>query len=226
MDVGIHSLDHFSLVAPDLEEAATFYDRFGLQVRSAGDELTLHTVGSAHRWGRFRSGAVKTLDYLSFGAFAEDVPTFHERLRARRVARLPAPAHAVDDSGIWFRDDDGTLIEIRVADKVSPDTKSSVSNPTASPGVAAMPLRVDAPPSSRGAFRTCSSSRAMSRERSISTARPSDSASQTRRATPSPSCTACMAATIISWRSENPTLRAFTTAAGTSSPPTMSDSVR
>lgn len=145
MGVGIHSLDHFSLVVPDLEEAAAFYDRFGLQVRSAGDELTLHTAASAHRWGRFRSGAVKALDYLSFGAFAEDVPTFHERLRARRVARLPAPAHAVDDSGIWFRDDDGTLIEIRVADKVSPDTKSSVSNPTAPPGVAAMPLRVDAP---------------------------------------------------------------------------------
>ena len=142
--IGIHSLDHFMLQVPDLAEAATFYEQFGLSVTASGNEFGVHATDSPHRWGRFIPGPRKTLGYLSFGAYAEDMPAFVDRLKRRGIPALAPPANVVDDSGLWFRDDDGTLIEIRVADKVSPDAKSSVANPSAPGGSAAMPLRSDA----------------------------------------------------------------------------------
>ena len=142
---GVHSLDHFSLVVPDLAEAAAFYDRFGLQTHTGGDELTIHAAESPHRWGRFREAPKKALDYLSFGAYADDMATFRERLRARGIAELSPPPMAEDDTAIWFRDDGGTLIEIRVAEKVSPDVRAGGGDPLSPPGVAAAPLRDRAP---------------------------------------------------------------------------------
>jgi catechol 2,3-dioxygenase len=142
--VGIHSLDHFSLAVPDLEAAARFYTAFGLDVTAEGAEMSLRAGGAPHRWGRFREGAHKALDYLSFGAYSADMPAFAERLRQNGVATVPAPANAIDDSGIWFRDPDGTLVEIRVGDKVSPNAKSTTQDAMSPPGVAAAPLRADA----------------------------------------------------------------------------------
>jgi catechol 2,3-dioxygenase len=143
--LGVHSLDHFSLTVPDLDTAVAFYREFGLETRASGAACDLHASASAHRWGRVREGAIKTLDYLSFGAYAGDLPALRERLLRRGVDFCVAPAHAVDDGGIWFRDDDGTVLEIRVADKVSPDGKTTAPNAVAPAGVAAAPLRVDAP---------------------------------------------------------------------------------
>jgi catechol 2,3-dioxygenase-like lactoylglutathione lyase family enzyme len=143
--VGAHSLDHYSLSVPNVDEAADFYVRFGLDVRWKGDEFNLYTQEGAHRWGRYRPGTAKTLDYLSFGVFEDDLPAFRERLTARGVELLRPPAQAEDDVGLWFRDDDGTFVELRGAQKCSPDAKSSVDNSTVGENIAAMPLRADAP---------------------------------------------------------------------------------
>ncbi len=143
--LGVHSLDHFSLTVPDLDAAAAFYRGFGLDTRANGADCELRASASDHRWGRVRAGAHKALDYLSFGAYAGDLPALRERLRRRGVVEHAPPAHAVDDSGIWFSDEDGTLLEIRVAEKVSPDRKLTAPNVVAPGGVAAAPLRVDAP---------------------------------------------------------------------------------
>ena len=142
--IGVHSLDHFALQIPDLAEGALFYEQFGLTLTSGGSEFEIAASESRHRWGRFSAGPKKALRYLSFGAYAEDMPVLTERIKRRGVALLAAPADALDDQGIWFRDDDNTLIEIRVAEKVSPNAKSIATNPSVAGGVAAMPLRSDA----------------------------------------------------------------------------------
>jgi catechol 2,3-dioxygenase len=139
--LGVHSIDHFALTVPDLEAAEAFYRRFGLETRAAGNELELYASGGPHRWGRLRESPRKALDYLSFGAYAEDLPAFRDRLRARGVAEVAPPANAADESGIWFRDDDGMTIEIRAAAKVSPDRKAPAEHPAAPGGTASAPLR-------------------------------------------------------------------------------------
>ncbi len=142
--LGVHSLDHFSLTVPDLAQAQKFYTSFGLDVRNARSGFDLHTTGHKHRWGTFREGPQKKLNHLSFGAFADDMPAFRERLERLGIALVSAPAGS-DGAGLWFRDFDGALVEIRAAEKSSPDAKATTNNIVAPAGVAAMPLRDAAP---------------------------------------------------------------------------------
>ena len=133
--LGVHSLDHFSLTVPDLDQAKTFYETFGLDVRQEGRGIALHTHGHPHRWGTLTEGPKKKLHYLSFGAFEDDLPRFREHLNQLGIERLDPPA-GFESNGLWFRDHDGVPVEIRVSEKSSPNAKSVFSAVSAPPGVA------------------------------------------------------------------------------------------
>lgn len=131
--LGVHSLDHFALAVPDLEEARCYYAAFGLDVRERGGALDLYTHGHPHRWGVLTEGPRKALGHLSFGIFADDVERFNAHLQACGVARLDPPPGA-ESNGFWFRDPDGTLVELKVAEKSSPNAKSPAGLDSASVG--------------------------------------------------------------------------------------------
>jgi len=73
-ELGVHSLDQFNFSVPDLEQARTFYSCFGLDVQEGGGRLNLHTQGHPHRWGSIVEGPRKKLQFISFGAFEDDLP--------------------------------------------------------------------------------------------------------------------------------------------------------
>lgn len=143
-ELGVHSVDLFNVVVPDLKVADGFYRAFGLDVREEGQGLGLYTDRHAHRWGRITEGPAKKLGHISFGTFEEDFGPLRRRLQKRGVAQIDSPP-GFESNGFWFRDPDGTLIEVRVAEKSSPNAKSVVSNPSAPPGVQAAPPRSRAP---------------------------------------------------------------------------------
>jgi len=142
--LGIHSLDYFSLAVPDLGEAQRFYQNFGLDVRERGEALHLGTDGFEHSWGILSEGSRKQLQHLSFGAFADDMDRFRARLDQLDIERLDPPP-GFESNGLWFRDCNGVLIEIKVAGKTSPNAKSEVSNPSSPPGVQGAFMRGQAP---------------------------------------------------------------------------------
>ena len=142
----VHSLDHFVFAVPDLDTAARFYDDFGLEVQRRDDRLHLHTLGHSHRWGTvLRGGAAKRLQYLAFGAFAEDMSALEKRLAQLGVK--PTDAHPqAETSGLWFRDPEDVLVHVLVAPKVSPATKSVAATPPMVPrGAGAASARSKAP---------------------------------------------------------------------------------
>ncbi len=139
-ELGVHSLDRFNFAVPDAEAARNFYASFGLDVREERNALHIHTHGHPHRWGSVVEGPRKQLRFISFGAFEEDLPRFRERLAALRIEQLDPP-RGLESNGIWLRDPDGTPIEIAVAEKSSPDAKSSFDNVSAPGGVASAPSR-------------------------------------------------------------------------------------
>ena len=83
--VGAHSLDHFVLAVPDLEQARRFYSDFGLDVASASGALALRTFGHDQDWGIVVEGRRKQLHHLSFGCYGDDLAYLQERAQAHGV---------------------------------------------------------------------------------------------------------------------------------------------
>src|SRR5258705_435223 len=143
-ELGVHSLDHFSLSIPDIEKARSFYDAFGLDLRPDGNAMGIHTFGHSQRWGLLVEGATKRLHHLSFAAFEDDLERFKRHIEELGV-RLLDPPPGIPTNGLWFHDHDGTLIELRVAQKTSPDEKSAGEFVSSPPGLAGAPKRSQAP---------------------------------------------------------------------------------
>ena len=142
--LGVHSVDHFAMVVPDLAVAQDFYRKFGLDVREDSDGLSLFAFGQSHRWGRIVEGKRKQLHHVSFGAFEDDMPRFADHLQRLGIERIDAPA-GFGSNGIWFRDPDGALREIRAAAKTSTNHKAEFAVEIAGEGEGGAVSRAAAP---------------------------------------------------------------------------------
>lgn len=142
--LGIHSMDHLCLTVPDLAQANDFYDKFGLETRETPQGIGLYTRGNDHQWVLLTEGPRKRLSYISFGIFEDDLPRFREHLSEVAAERIDPPA-GIDTNGIWLKDPDGIPIEVKVAEKSSPDTKEDYHTPSSPNGERGAPLRSDAP---------------------------------------------------------------------------------
>ena len=139
-ELGVHSMDAFNMVVPDLRVAEDFYKTFGLDVREEGEGLGLYTYGSKQRWGNIGEGPRKKLNFLSFAAFEEDFEPMRRRVEGSGVRLMDAP-RGFDTNGVWFHDHNGVLIELKIAEKSAPDEKSAFSMNSQPPGTAAAPQR-------------------------------------------------------------------------------------
>lgn len=121
-ELGVHSMDNFTMTVPDLTVAEKFYTSFGLEVREEGNGLGLYTLDNPHRWMTLGEGTRKKLNVLSFGVFEEDFGPMKKRIEAQGIKLLDAPA-GTDSDGLWFYDLNGLLVEIKITAKTSPNDK-------------------------------------------------------------------------------------------------------
>lgn len=144
--VGIHSIDHFALAVPDLQEAERFIAAFGLSIRDAHDELELRVEGNEHLWARVLKGAgqKKRLEYVSLACYAADFDAL--RAQVLGAGGLVASHHKrTGTDGFWFTNPDGLLMQIKVAPKTMPDVKTSFRDVSTLAGARAAPPRSEAP---------------------------------------------------------------------------------
>ncbi|MGQ9370442.1 VOC family protein [Azospirillum sp. ST 5-10] len=132
-ELGVHSIDGFHLVVPDLADAQRFYGAFGLDVREGRGGLDLHTFDHPHRWGTVAEGPRKRFSHISFGVFADEFAAFKRHLEILGVALVDPPPGCESD-GLWLRNPDGLLMEVRAAEKSSPSEKSRFDPASAPPG--------------------------------------------------------------------------------------------
>jgi catechol 2,3-dioxygenase len=138
--LGVHSLDHFSFAVPDLKIAETYYKAFGLDVRDTGGRLGLFTHGASQCWASVSEGNKKALSYLSLGVYEEDFPRFKQHFTKLGITLLDAPP-GIPSNGMWLHDCNGILVELKVAAKSSPNSKTVFTNISQGPGVRSAPVR-------------------------------------------------------------------------------------
>lgn len=139
-ELGIHSMDTFHMAVPNLKVAEEFYKTFGLDVREEGNNLALYTFGSDHRWATIGEDTRKKLNFLSFAAFEEDFEPMKRRIEAEGIRLMDAPPGFISN-GVWFHDHNGVLIELKVAEKTSPNAKMPFDMTSCPPGAAGAPQR-------------------------------------------------------------------------------------
>ena len=118
----VHSIDHFMLAVPDLEQARHFFDAFGLATEMSADQLLLRAADSAHVWASLVAGTHKHLVSLTFNCYAEDYEALVARIGTMAAAALP-PSEARYRDGCWFKDFDGNLLQVRIGQKTTIDEK-------------------------------------------------------------------------------------------------------
>ena len=194
-ELGIHSLDHFHFVVPDLDRRAKLLWRIRPRRSPEGKPAdaqrhsVIRTSGARSARARARSSAI-----ISFGAFEDDIDRFAKRLQACGVKRLDPPP-GTDSNGLWFHDHDGNLIEIKVAAKSSPNEKTRFAQKSAARGRARRTVpQHTAPDPASPPYTHAAVHRATSPRRSSSTRACSACGCPTIRATTSRLCTASTAA--------------------------------
>lgn len=140
----VHSVDRIVFTVPDLSEAERFYTTFGLDVRRMADRIDLHCFGHPHRWVSIHSGSTegsKRLEYVAYGIDEHDVSAFRDRIEQLGLGCEPHPLAERD--GLWLKDPDGSVLQLVVAQKVSPSAKSAATERPAPPlpGFGAAPAR-------------------------------------------------------------------------------------
>ncbi|GJG94255.1 VOC family protein [Cupriavidus pauculus] len=122
----VHSIGHYALVVPSLEDARHFHLAFGLNVVDHGDRLDVMT-SDEQVWARILPGEHRHLAYLSFHCYEQDFETIRAQLDA--AGAVPAEnAPYASGHGLWYHDPDGNLIQVRIGPKTSPSTKPDVTH--------------------------------------------------------------------------------------------------
>jgi len=120
----LRSLQHVALTVPDLAAGRAFFETMGLEGRALGDDLMFRCAGRAQDQVRLVEGSRKRLNHVSFGTTAADLPRIAGSLERAGTRLVDAPVREAAD-GLWFRDVDGDMINVRVADD-APQTRPPV----------------------------------------------------------------------------------------------------
>jgi len=112
----IRNLQHVALSVPDAAAGKKFYTDFGMEAREEGRRIAMRCYGRDQDQVVLVEGSKKRIQHhVCFGTRAADLEAMKGRLEQNGVKLLDAPKETPGD-GLWFRDPDGLLVNVRVAD--------------------------------------------------------------------------------------------------------------
>ncbi len=126
----VRSLQHIALAVPDPAVGKKFYTDFGLEGRDDGRRVVMRCHGRDQDQVVLVEGGKKRMHHICFGAGAEALAALKTRLENNVTRLLDAPKEAPGD-GIWFRDPDELLVNVRVAEPAPwlPAAEWKINNP-------------------------------------------------------------------------------------------------
>src|SRR6267378_6236396 len=111
----VRSLQHIALAVPDATVGKKFYTDFGMEGRELGKRIVMRCQGRDQDQVILVEGKKKHMHHVCFGTKAEELEGLKKRLAQAGVKLIDAPAETPGE-GIWFRDPDGLLVNVRVAE--------------------------------------------------------------------------------------------------------------
>ena len=111
----ITSMQYVALGIPDLKVGVDFYDAFGLEAVERADHVAMRCHGRAQdQIVLVETGRDRKLHHFSLGTDANGLAAIEARLQAKGIEQLDPP-YAGAPGGLWFRDPEGTLVNIQIA---------------------------------------------------------------------------------------------------------------
>ncbi len=110
----IRSLQHVALAVPDPAAGRQFYTDFGMLAHDDGRRVLMRCAGREQDQIILIEGPQKRLHHVCLGARAEAIRAIAQRLEGNGHTLVDAPREAPAD-GIWFRDPDDVLVNVRDA---------------------------------------------------------------------------------------------------------------
>ncbi|MCI4643800.1 MAG: VOC family protein [Hyphomonadaceae bacterium] len=112
------SLQHLALGIPDLKVGADFYTTFGMNMREGrSDMLAFRCDNRSHdEVVLLETGQRRKFHHISFATDMAGFARIEAALKARGLETVPPP-YPEAESGLWFHDPDGNLVNVHVRDK-------------------------------------------------------------------------------------------------------------
>jgi len=111
----ITSLQHLAFGVPALQAGVDFYEAFGLETVDRQDHVAFRCHGrSQDQILLLETGQDRTVHHISFGADEAGLKAIAARLQVMATPLLDPPYVGAPD-GLWFRDPDGHLVNVQVA---------------------------------------------------------------------------------------------------------------
>lgn len=111
----VRSLQHIALAVPDPTIGEKFYTDFGLEARQDGSKITMRCHGRDQDQVILVEGRKRRMHHVCFGTKPELIDDLQRRIEASGTKLLDAP-NETPAPGLWFRDPDGLLVNIQVAE--------------------------------------------------------------------------------------------------------------
>jgi len=113
--MAITNLQHVALEVPDIDRALSFFTDAGLERSQRGNCGIARCAGRDQDQVVLVEGARRKLRHVSFGTTKRGLSAVQKRLESDGVALVDAP-NETPEPGLWVRDPDGILVNVKVAD--------------------------------------------------------------------------------------------------------------
>ncbi len=131
----VKSVLHYALEVPDQTTGQRYYQDFGLvDATGSSDAVRLRTSRQERATVLLYGGPRKRLHHLAFGAPGEEFAAVRAALRGAGISEIDPPRGA-PEGGIWVRDPDGHLVNVRddAAEAVPSDPPVQLNGPGHAP---------------------------------------------------------------------------------------------
>ena len=113
--MSVRSLQHIALAVPDPAVGRKFYSDFGMEGKEHDKRVVMRCHGRDQDQVVLVEGKKKHMHHVGFGTKPEDLASLKKRLEQNGTKLVDAPKETPYD-GVWFRDPDGLLVNVRAAE--------------------------------------------------------------------------------------------------------------